>query len=73
MRENCTSGSVRGVPGDGHSYRKCPWQFACPKIYPRILLRRHIDASAEFMEHDPARGSITPCARSRIPEFVGFH
>nr|VFJ77470.1 MAG: hypothetical protein BECKFW1821C_GA0114237_112411 [Candidatus Kentron sp. FW] len=22
MRENCTSGSVRGVPGNGHSYRK---------------------------------------------------
>nr|VFJ86801.1 MAG: hypothetical protein BECKLFY1418B_GA0070995_100493 [Candidatus Kentron sp. LFY] len=74
MRENCTSGSVRGVPGDGHSYRKCPWQFACPKIYPRVLLRRLFDVFLSgYAALTPTYGSLNlagsfPDLRRTVPD-----
>src|SRR5207245_2730888 len=74
MRENCTSGTVRGVPGNRHSYRRdltvLPMEVRTPEEFDdqfATILR--LGADAILTSGDP----FTSAHHRRILNFAATH
>jgi hypothetical protein len=48
MRENCTSGSVRGAPGNGRSYRESVKEYVQNYFIITVVVKKDVAISKQL-------------------------